>query len=590
VPPTAAAAAAMMAAMAYPHHALGELDAMDESVDQGFQALVIKEHISTEDLQLTLRLGDIVCVVEEDATGWAGGYKVGDEQTSGWFPRICVRTLAQQEQLQHVPLAEPAESPALQCPLDPISPGMVRRRSEIELPAGAANDALVTKAESPIRGRRSVATPNGMQARDVEGDREYAQLKEEVASLTQDLGAQRCLRERAEQELATERGQRACSEQDSSSGRALEELATERGQRARAEQELATERGQRARAEQELATERGQRALAEQELAAERGQRARAEQELAAERGQRARAEQDSNEERLHAQCEQLEARRLREHYTGLEHDLAGERMLREALEKELQAMLAGQQTSQQTMLGNYNTCKARLSMAEQQLAEVSAVLSEKSNALNSANAQRQASEEELHRLRRALESANSRPHQEGLPAASAVAQQSPVPQQASTLRLGAELPELRLANSVSQEDIREALPSPPSRQPAIAYSTSSPAMGTEFSPSPPVWTGRPTEERGLLFGSGLVPGRHDPAEAPRPGSVRAQIRMLEKRCSTSQLHRTPSRGPCPLRSESGRRSGPVHSGLPPFAREALPRASAPATPTAPSQQQAAWD
>lgn len=69
---------------------------------------------------------------------------------------------------------------------------------------------------------------------------------------------------------------------------------------------------------------------------------------------------------------------------------------------------------------------------------------------------------------------------------------------------------------------------------------------------------------------------RSEPQEAaPRPGSVRAQIRALERRC-TSQ--RQLSRGPCPGRGE-GRRSGPATAGRAVPVGEAVPRISAPAAP-----------
>lgn len=59
-------------------------------VEQGVVAHVVMDHIVSDELQLTLRIGDQVVIVEE-VQGWAGGYKVDGEGKSGWFPRACVR-------------------------------------------------------------------------------------------------------------------------------------------------------------------------------------------------------------------------------------------------------------------------------------------------------------------------------------------------------------------------------------------------------------------------------------------------------------------------------------------------------------------
>jgi len=53
------------------------------------RARVVKPHDATDESQLTLLVGDVVYVLEQDESGWWGGHKEGEEQT-GWFPGLCV--------------------------------------------------------------------------------------------------------------------------------------------------------------------------------------------------------------------------------------------------------------------------------------------------------------------------------------------------------------------------------------------------------------------------------------------------------------------------------------------------------------------
>ncbi|CAE6948236.1 unnamed protein product [Symbiodinium natans] len=61
--------------------------------EQGLiRTVVVKKHDATDGDQLTLKVNDIVIVMEKDETGWWGGHKEGEE-TTGWFPGICVQPL-----------------------------------------------------------------------------------------------------------------------------------------------------------------------------------------------------------------------------------------------------------------------------------------------------------------------------------------------------------------------------------------------------------------------------------------------------------------------------------------------------------------
>lgn len=54
------------------------------------RALVVRKHDATDESQLTLKLHEVVIVLERDESGWWGGHKEGKRKT-GWFPGTCVR-------------------------------------------------------------------------------------------------------------------------------------------------------------------------------------------------------------------------------------------------------------------------------------------------------------------------------------------------------------------------------------------------------------------------------------------------------------------------------------------------------------------
>jgi len=69
------------------------MDAVQDVSDlqaECMRSVVIKAHHATDQTQLDLKVNDIVFVLEQDETGWWGGFKEGEEHT-GWFPGSCVR-------------------------------------------------------------------------------------------------------------------------------------------------------------------------------------------------------------------------------------------------------------------------------------------------------------------------------------------------------------------------------------------------------------------------------------------------------------------------------------------------------------------
>lgn len=67
-------------------------DLSDYDDFEQYRSIVVKPHTATDDSQLSLKVNDIVLVLEKDETGWWGGQKEGETQT-GWFPGSCVRTI-----------------------------------------------------------------------------------------------------------------------------------------------------------------------------------------------------------------------------------------------------------------------------------------------------------------------------------------------------------------------------------------------------------------------------------------------------------------------------------------------------------------
>mmetsp|Transcript_39878 Transcript_39878/g.126232 ORF Transcript_39878/g.126232 Transcript_39878/m.126232 type:complete len:430 (+) Transcript_39878:69-1358(+) len=113
------------------------------------KAIVVRAHHppGTDVSQLRLDVHDIVCVVEQDATGWWGGHKEGDGEGKGWFPGSCVRIL-------------PAEAPQAmpQMAVAQIAAQMVAAKAK-EDPSFGAPEGLQTQHRSPVRRTSLVASP-----------------------------------------------------------------------------------------------------------------------------------------------------------------------------------------------------------------------------------------------------------------------------------------------------------------------------------------------------------------------------------------------------------------------------------------------
>lgn len=59
------------------------------------RAVVVQEHHATGEGELSLHVGDIVCIIERDESGWWGGFRVEDgDQCTGWFPGCHVQLFA----------------------------------------------------------------------------------------------------------------------------------------------------------------------------------------------------------------------------------------------------------------------------------------------------------------------------------------------------------------------------------------------------------------------------------------------------------------------------------------------------------------
>lgn len=109
--------------------------------------------------------GDIVNVLEEDETGWGGGYKVIDDEVdpmTGWFPLVCIRKIdpplkstptpaqaqpsQQREQVQEI-------QPASQPPAQPHAEPQPQTQPQAEAPpppSAALQQSASTNAGAPL--------------------------------------------------------------------------------------------------------------------------------------------------------------------------------------------------------------------------------------------------------------------------------------------------------------------------------------------------------------------------------------------------------------------------------------------------------
>jgi len=133
----------------------------DAPLPEYTKMMVIKSHTATDDSQLSLQVNDIVYVLEQDATGWWGGHKEGDDFT-GWFPGSCVMLLgAEHGGGGGVPgaLETELQSPLRQSQLVASPQRRERRRSDLSaVQQGTAN--LVTGHVSSAGAQASLVAEN----------------------------------------------------------------------------------------------------------------------------------------------------------------------------------------------------------------------------------------------------------------------------------------------------------------------------------------------------------------------------------------------------------------------------------------------
>lgn len=130
------------------------------------RTVVVKKHDATDEDQLTLKVGDIVIVMEKDETGWWGGHKEGEE-TTGWFPGICV------DQLEGY---DPRESRRL-------SPGAASQDARPKNDESIhGRTAVETGTSSPVRGSY-VASPQRTSSASAQGSRDgYADQQSQITA------------------------------------------------------------------------------------------------------------------------------------------------------------------------------------------------------------------------------------------------------------------------------------------------------------------------------------------------------------------------------------------------------------------------
>lgn len=79
------------------------------------RARVVKAHESRDENQLSLEVGEIVLVLEQDDSGWWGGHKEGDDRTA-WFPGTCVVVIQEQPDSPRVESGREVAAPAPESP------------------------------------------------------------------------------------------------------------------------------------------------------------------------------------------------------------------------------------------------------------------------------------------------------------------------------------------------------------------------------------------------------------------------------------------------------------------------------------------
>mmetsp|Transcript_75199 Transcript_75199/g.212540 ORF Transcript_75199/g.212540 Transcript_75199/m.212540 type:complete len:711 (-) Transcript_75199:131-2263(-) len=140
------------------------------SIIESTRTVVVRPHHATDESQLELQINEIVYVLEQDATGWWGGHKEG-EDTTGWFPGTCVRLVLEPGH-PALPQADPhggqaaAHNASMEQPSASLDEGSVRTEGrgmqghlDTVVQAVPAVAAVTTDHRSPVRRRTLVASP-----------------------------------------------------------------------------------------------------------------------------------------------------------------------------------------------------------------------------------------------------------------------------------------------------------------------------------------------------------------------------------------------------------------------------------------------
>lgn len=107
----------------------------------GSKARCVKVHVASDEFQLNLELGDIVYVLEQDTTGWWGGYKQGHEETA-WFPGSNV------EMVRGDGMPDEPEEESI---ADAVTPKCFVKDNKVDEFHVEVSSCLETDMESPIR-------------------------------------------------------------------------------------------------------------------------------------------------------------------------------------------------------------------------------------------------------------------------------------------------------------------------------------------------------------------------------------------------------------------------------------------------------
>jgi len=129
------------------------------------KTVVIKQHHATDATQLTLKVNDIVFVLEQDETGWWGGFMEGQDHT-GWFPGSCVRPVPTEPTPAE---ASPPATPAGEVPQAVASP-MARQPAEEAAPQPDVVAVASPMARQPTKGHVLKMSPDKMGGSPLDAD------------------------------------------------------------------------------------------------------------------------------------------------------------------------------------------------------------------------------------------------------------------------------------------------------------------------------------------------------------------------------------------------------------------------------------